>query len=62
VTKAFGVTTTPQIFVFDQARTLRYQGRIDDSAREDLVRSRDAHDAIETLWPAGRSRSNAPSR
>src|SRR5919107_3213163 len=53
VTKAFGVVTTPQIFIFDQARTLRYQGRIDDSAREDLVRSRDARDAIEALL-AGR--------
>ena len=25
----------PHIFVFDQARTLQYQGRIDDNARED---------------------------
>ena len=49
VTKQFGVATTPHIFVFDQARTLRYQGRIDDSAREDRVTSRDARDAIDAL-------------
>ena len=53
VTKQFGVATTPHIFVFDQARTLRYQGRIDDSAREDRVTSRDARDAIDALL-AGR--------
>ena len=38
-TRQFGVVATPQIFVFDQARTLRYQGRIDDNAREDRVKS-----------------------
>jgi peroxiredoxin len=54
VTKAFGVVTTPHVFVFDQARSLRYQGRIDDSAREDRVRSRDARDAIDALL-AGQS-------
>jgi peroxiredoxin len=53
VTKQFGIATTPHIFVFDQALTLRYQGRIDDSAREDLVRSRNARDAIDALL-AGR--------
>jgi peroxiredoxin len=54
VSKQFGVVTTPHIFVFDRARKLRYQGRIDDNMREDLVRSRDARDAIESLL-AGRS-------
>jgi thiol-disulfide isomerase/thioredoxin len=54
VTKQFGVVTTPHIFVFDQARTLRYQGRIDDSTRGDLVRSHHAREAIDGLL-AGRS-------
>ncbi len=49
VSEAFGVVATPQIFVFDRARTLRYQGRIDDNIREDLVRSREARDAIDAL-------------
>jgi peroxiredoxin len=30
VAKKFGVVSAPHIFVFDQARTLRYQGRIGD--------------------------------
>ena len=33
-TTKFGPTATPHVFVFDQARTLRYQGRIDSSPRE----------------------------
>lgn len=49
VSKQFGVATTPHIFVFDQARTLQYQGRIDDNTREELVRSRDARNAIDAL-------------
>ena len=51
--KQFGVVATPQVFVFDGDRTLRYQGRIDNNAREDAVTSRDARNAIEALL-AGR--------
>jgi thiol-disulfide isomerase/thioredoxin len=50
---AFGVTALPQMFVFDQARTLRYEGRIDDSPRGDHVTSPDARNAIDALL-AGR--------
>src|SRR4029453_10545402 len=46
---AFGVETTPEIFVFDRERTLRYHGRIDDNADESRVTSRDAQEAIEAL-------------
>jgi thiol-disulfide isomerase/thioredoxin len=46
---AFGVTALPQMFVFDQARTLRYEGRIDDSPRGDRVTSTDAANAIDAL-------------
>jgi peroxiredoxin len=49
VSKQFGVVTTPHIFVFDQARKLQYQGRIDDNAREERVSARDARNAIEAL-------------
>src|SRR5262245_49145386 len=37
VARTFGVVATPQIFVFDRQRTLRYEGRIDDSPRESAV-------------------------
>jgi peroxiredoxin len=45
----FGAVATPHIFIFDQQRKLRYQGRIDDNQREDLVKTRDARNAIEAL-------------
>ena len=51
--KQFKVVATPQIFVFDKNRALRYQGRIDNSAREDAITSRDARNAIDALL-AGR--------
>lgn len=47
--KQFGVTATPQIFVFDRDRKLRYQGRIDDNPLEGRVTARDAQDAIDAL-------------
>jgi peroxiredoxin len=53
VTRQFHVVTLPHIFVFDQARTLQYDGRIDDSPREALVKSHDARNAIDALL-AGR--------
>jgi peroxiredoxin len=49
----FGVVATPHIYLFDQARKLQYQGRIDDNQREDLVKSEDARNAIEAML-AGR--------
>ncbi len=33
VTKAYGAQATPHVFVFDQARKLRYAGRLDDARR-----------------------------
>lgn len=57
VARAFGVVATPHIFVFDQARKLQYQGRIDDNLREEAVRSSDARSAIDAVL-AGR---DAPS-
>ena len=35
----FGAVATPHIFLFDQERKLRYQGRIDDNQREELVKT-----------------------
>jgi thiol-disulfide isomerase/thioredoxin len=47
--KQYGPSATPHVFIFDAQRRLRYQGRIDDSEREDLVKVRDARNAIEAL-------------
>jgi thiol-disulfide isomerase/thioredoxin len=50
VSRAYGPKATPHVFIFDQARLLRYCGRIDDNERHpDQVTSRDARAAIEAL-------------
>lgn len=50
VSKAYGPKATPHVFVFDQARKLRYVGRIDDNERHpDKVTSADTRNAIEAL-------------
>lgn len=45
---AYGVLATPQIYLFDQGRKLRYVGRIDDSDVK-TVTSHDARNAIDAL-------------
>jgi peroxiredoxin len=45
---AYGVLATPHVFIFDQARMLRYVGRIDDSEVK-TVKSHDARNAIDSL-------------
>ncbi len=47
--RKYGPTATPHIFVFDQERKLRYQGRLDDSSRVALVKRQDARNAIEAV-------------
>lgn len=47
--EAFGVKATPHVFVFDQKRILRFEGRVDNSQRESLVQTQDTRNAIEAL-------------
>jgi peroxiredoxin len=49
VAQAYGPMATPHIFIFDQERKLRYEGRIDDNRRERLVKVQDARNAIDAL-------------
>jgi thiol-disulfide isomerase/thioredoxin len=53
VSRAYGPTSTPHLFIFDSGRKLRYIGRVDDSENPDKVKSSDARNAIEALL-AGR--------
>ena len=46
VSKKFGVVSAPHVFVFDQARTLRYEGRIDDGRQGGSAGAREAIDAL----------------
>jgi len=49
VSRAYGPTATPHVFIFDSARRLRYEGRVDDNPREQFVKHHDAREAIEAL-------------
>jgi thiol-disulfide isomerase/thioredoxin len=49
VSRAYGPKATPHVFIFDQERKLRYEGRVDNSQRESLVKTQDARNAIEAL-------------
>lgn len=49
VARAYGPQATPHVFIFDEKRNLRYEGRIDDSYRIELVKSHDARNAIDAL-------------
>ena len=49
VTKLYGATVAPQIFIFDQGRKLRYEGRVDDNPKETLVQTSDARNALDSL-------------
>ena len=53
VTHAFGPQATPHVFVFDKERKLRYEGRMDNSYRIELVKMQDARNAVEAVL-AGR--------
>ena len=47
--RAYGPQATPHVFIFDNDRRLRYEGRVDSSYRPELVKTRETRDAIEAL-------------
>jgi peroxiredoxin len=49
VSKQYGPVATPHVFIFDAARKLRYEGRIDDSERQSLVKSQDTRRVLDAL-------------
>ena len=48
LTKRYGVEATPQVFVFDRDRTLRYQGRVDGDEARAAVEALTAGRAVAT--------------
>src|ERR1700721_2642260 len=46
VARAYGPQATPHVFIFDKTRHLRYEGRIDDNYRIELVKTHDARNAL----------------
>lgn len=58
IPKVLGARYTPEIYVFDQERRLRYHGRIDDNYENPkAVRRRDLQEALDSLL-AGRPVQN----
>jgi len=49
VTEAYGPQATPHAFVFDSSRHLRYEGRVDNSYRAELVKTHEVRDAIDAI-------------
>ena len=50
VAKAYGAERTPEVFVFDEKRTLRYHGRIDDNVYDPKeVRQHYLRDALDAV-------------
>ncbi len=61
VGKAYGATNTPQFFVLDKERKIRYTGTLDDSQREENVKATYLKDAVDALL-AGKSPATEESR
>ena len=47
--KAYGATNTPQFFVLDKTRTIRYTGAMDDNQNDSKVSKKYVRDAINAL-------------
>jgi thiol-disulfide isomerase/thioredoxin len=47
--RAYGATNTPQFFVLDKDRVIRYMGAMDDSQREDRVSKTYLRDAVNAV-------------
>jgi len=61
VGKAYGASNTPQFFVLDKERKIRYTGTLDDSQREENVKATYLKDAVDALL-AGKSPATEESR
>jgi len=47
--RAYGATNTPQFFVLDKDRTIRYMGAMDDSQNESKIKKTYLRDAVDAL-------------
>jgi len=47
--KAYGAVATPQFFVLDKTRTIRYTGALDDNGQEAKVKQHYVRDAIDAV-------------
>ena len=49
IAREYGPAATPHVFIFDSERKLRYQGRVDNNPRENLVTRKDARIALDAI-------------
>ena len=49
IAREYGPAATPHVFIFDSGRKLRYQGRVDNNPRENLVTRKDAREALDAI-------------
>lgn len=49
VSMRYGPQATPHVFIFDEARKLRYSGRIDDGEKPGTAKTHDTRNAIDAL-------------
>jgi peroxiredoxin len=49
IARAYGATNTPQFFVLDKSRTIRYMGALDDNQNESKVKKTYLKDAVDAL-------------
>jgi thiol-disulfide isomerase/thioredoxin len=49
MSQVYGPVATPHVFIFDKARKLRFEGRIDDSERESTATKFDTRNALDSL-------------
>ena len=49
VARLYGPVATPHVFVFDQARKLRFVGRVDDGENPEKIKVQDTRNAIDAL-------------
>jgi peroxiredoxin len=61
LSQKMGPVATPHVFIFDKARKLRFEGRIDDSERESSATKFDTRDALNALL-AGKQPLNTSTR
>jgi peroxiredoxin len=53
VAKKYGPVATPHVFVFDEKRLLRYQGRVDSNPRAAYAKVPDARNALDAVLSGG---------
>lgn len=49
ISKRYGPSATPHVFLFDRERKLRYQGRVDNNQRQDIATVADTRLALEAM-------------